>query len=120
EGEREVADLVQEEGAAVGLLEEAAPRFVGAGEGAAIVAEELALEETLGHAGAVDGDERAPCPRGGDVDGAGEEPLARAALPMEEDRGVDRGGALAEGAHRAGGVALTEDAGEVTHVTVRG
>ena len=38
---RHVADLVEEEGAAFGLLEAAASLLLGAGEGAALVAEEL-------------------------------------------------------------------------------
>ena len=49
----DLADLVEEERAAVGLLEEAAPRPIGAGERAALVAEELALEQRLGERGAV-------------------------------------------------------------------
>ena len=40
--ERHVADLVEEQRAAVGLLEAAAPRRLRAGEGAALVAEQLA------------------------------------------------------------------------------
>ncbi len=55
--QRQLADLVEEEGAAVGLLEGALARVGGAGEGALLVAEELALDELLGDGGAVDGDE---------------------------------------------------------------
>ena len=63
--ERHVADLVEEEGAAVGLLEAApvAP-LVRAGEGALLVAEQLALEERLGQRGAVDRHEGAASRRG--------------------------------------------------------
>ena len=43
-----LADLVEEERAAVGALEAAGPRRDGAGEGALLVAEELALEHALG------------------------------------------------------------------------
>ena len=43
--ERHVADLVEEERAAARLLELAGHRPVGAGEGALLVAEELALEQ---------------------------------------------------------------------------
>jgi hypothetical protein len=42
-----LADLVEEERAAVGLLEAADAAAVGAGEGALLVAEELGLEERL-------------------------------------------------------------------------
>jgi hypothetical protein len=53
-GERGLRDLVEEEGAAVGLLEEALARADGAGERAARVPEELALQQRLGHRRAVD------------------------------------------------------------------
>src|SRR5439155_26099110 len=43
--EGQVRDLVEEKGAAVRQLEDAHPLPVGAGEGAAFVAEELALEQ---------------------------------------------------------------------------
>ena len=58
-GHRHLADLVEEQRAAVGLLEQAALLRLGVGEGAALVTEELALEQALGHRGAVDLDERA-------------------------------------------------------------
>ena len=57
ERQRQLADLVEEERAAVGLDEEAAPRAVGAGEGALGVPEELALEQRLGNRAAVHRDE---------------------------------------------------------------
>ena len=66
--ERQLADLVEEERAAVRLHEEARARAARVGEGAARVAEQLALEQRLGHRGAVDGDERpvrAPACAGG-------------------------------------------------------
>src|SRR5580658_3926027 len=55
---RNLADLVEEEGAAVGELEASRLARYGAGEGSALVAEELALDELLGNRGAVDLDER--------------------------------------------------------------
>ena len=54
----ELADLVEEERAAVGDLEEPLAVGVGAGEGPLAVAEELALDEVLGQGAAVDRDER--------------------------------------------------------------
>ncbi len=57
ERERHLADLVEEERAAVGLLEDAAPVGDGAAEGAAHVPEELALDEVLRDGAAVDGHE---------------------------------------------------------------
>ena len=55
--QRQVADLVEEQGAAVGDLDLAECRLGGAGEGALLVAEQLAFEQRLGNRGAVDGDE---------------------------------------------------------------
>ena len=57
--ERHVADLVEEERAAVRGLELADAPLVGAGERAALVAEELALEELVRDRRAVERDERA-------------------------------------------------------------
>ena len=56
--ERELADLVQEHRAALGGLEPALLLHDGAGERAALVAEQLALEQRLGDRRAVDGDKR--------------------------------------------------------------
>ena len=73
----DLADLVEEQRAALGLLEEPALRRAGPRERAALVAEELALQDGLGQGAAVDRDEglgsragssrgwrarRAPCP----------------------------------------------------------
>src|SRR5262249_18085197 len=48
---RQLADLVEEHGAAVGALEEAGLVAAGAGEGAALVAEELALDQRFAEGG---------------------------------------------------------------------
>jgi hypothetical protein len=48
EGRRGVADLVEEQRAAVGLLKEADAVFVGAGEGTLLVAEEFASSRVSG------------------------------------------------------------------------
>ena len=54
----QLADLVEEERAAVGDLEEPLAVRVGAGEGPLAMAEELALDQVLGQGAAVDRDER--------------------------------------------------------------
>ena len=59
-----VADLVEEERAAVRLLEEPALLLLRAGEGAALVAEQLALDELARDRGAVHLHERAVHSRG--------------------------------------------------------
>ena len=60
--QRHVADLVEEQRAAAALLELADPAAVGAGEGALLVAEQLAFQQVLGDGGAVDGVKRRPAP----------------------------------------------------------
>ena len=56
--ERQLADLVEEQRAAVGLLELADALVDGAGEGALLVAEQDALDQVLGDGAAVDDHER--------------------------------------------------------------
>ena len=85
-----VADLVEEDRAAVGDLELAAPIRDGAGERAAHVAEQLALDQLFGNRRAVDLDERrrpAPAQR---VDRARDELLAGAVLAVDEHAAVGR------------------------------
>jgi hypothetical protein len=55
---RHVADLVEEQGAAFGLLEAARIAGVGAREGALLVAEQLGFDELARDRRHVDGDER--------------------------------------------------------------
>src|SRR4029453_15109370 len=85
-----VADLVEEERAAVGFLEEPAPAPLGAGEGALLEAEELGLEQVVGQRAAVDRDE---APRGARallVDRARDELLAGASLALDQHRRARR------------------------------
>src|SRR5262249_56152608 len=83
--------------------EEGGVHALGAGEAAALVAEELARDQRLGDRAAVHRDERLAAPRAVLVDRLGEELLAGAALPLQEDAGVGRRDArdlLEERAHR--------------------
>jgi len=93
EPRREVADLVEEDRAAAGQLEAARPTRRGAREGAALVAEELALHQRGGERGAVHVDEGAVPATGARVQRPRHEPLPRAGLAREQHRGV-------EGRHR--------------------
>src|SRR6185369_7876459 len=77
---RDVTDLVEEQGAAVGRLEQAGAGGLGVGEGALLVAEELGLDERLRQRGAVHFDEGAVAPAPGGVEGAGDVSLAAAGL----------------------------------------
>ena len=88
ERQRHVADLVEEERAAVALLELADPPPLGAGEGTLLVAEQLALQQGLGDGGAVDGQERRLGPGAVLVDGARDQLLAGAALAGDQDGDV--------------------------------
>src|SRR6185295_13789857 len=85
EGERDLADLVQEQGAAVRRLSLADLARHGSRERPALVAEELAFEERLGEGRAVDGHERLAGPRAPLVQGAGRQLLAGAALAAQQD-----------------------------------
>ena len=126
EAGRGLADLVDEEGAAVRLLEHAAPGPDRAGEGAPRVAEELGLEERLGDRGAVHGHERLVPAAARDVDRPRDELLAGAGLPGDEHGrvgGRDAHDAVEHLAHRRGAaddvleaVALAELAGEEAHL----
>src|SRR5256885_15602434 len=55
---RHVADLVEKERAAFGLLEAPAPLLLRAGERTALMAEELRFQQVLGHRRGIDGDKR--------------------------------------------------------------
>ena len=57
ERRRQVADLVEEQRAAIGRLEPAGARLLGAGEGAGLVAEQLGIDQRLAESAAVHRDE---------------------------------------------------------------
>jgi hypothetical protein len=82
----QLADLVEEQRAAVGLLEAAAPPRHRPGEGALLVTEQLALQQRRAEDGAVDLDERPAGAVAVGVDGGGDQLLAGAALAGDEDR----------------------------------
>src|SRR5690606_7213571 len=73
---RHVADLVEEQRAALGLLEAAAAHGGGAGEGAAFVAKEFGLEQVARDGRRVEGDEGLVRARAVAVQRAGDELLA--------------------------------------------
>src|SRR5207244_13077262 len=85
-----LADLVEEDRAAIGLLKEPALLADGAGERAALVAEQLRLEQGLRQGAAIDGDEL-PAPAGVGVNGAREQFVAGGRVAAEEDGGVGLG-----------------------------
>ena len=91
EAGRHALDLVEQQGAAVRMLElaDAAPRR--GGERAHLVAEQLALEQRLGQAAAVDRDEVLLAPRAVLVQAARDQLLAGAGLADDHHVGRRRG-----------------------------
>ena len=78
--ERDLADLVEKDRAAVGQLEPADAASDGAGERPLFVAEQLALDEPGRQRGAVDLDQRLVAGAAGRMNGPGDQFLARAGL----------------------------------------
>src|SRR5215813_10165840 len=85
-----LADLVEEQRAAVGELEASDPLCGRAGEGAAFVAEQLALEQGRRNGGAVELHERPSAPTAGVVNRAGNQLLSCSGLSEDEDGRVSR------------------------------
>ena len=90
--ERRFADLVEQERAAVGLLEEPAAIGRGAGEGAADMAEEFAFDHARREGRQAGGDERAIATAAVRMDGTGGELLAGARLARDQDGQIGGGG----------------------------
>ena len=87
---RHLADLVEEQRAAVGQLETALPPIGRAGERALLVAEDLALEQRLGNRRAVDRHKRKRRARAELVDRLRDQLLAGARLAGDEHRRARR------------------------------
>jgi hypothetical protein len=83
-----LADLVQEDGALIGILELAELPLLGSRERALFEAEELALQELRGQGGAIHLDEGTLAAGRELVQGAGHELLAGAALASDQDGDV--------------------------------
>jgi hypothetical protein len=92
-GEAEVADFVEEEGAAVGGFELAHAAFDAGGD-AAFDAEEFGFDEGFGQGGAVEGNVRVFGAGAEGVEGAGDQVLACAAFAGDEDGDIGRGDAF--------------------------
>ncbi len=92
--QRHVADLVEEQRAPVGVLEDALAVALGAGERTAHVAEELVLEQRLALPGGVERHVALLGPLGVLVDRRGDQLLARARFARDQDGDVARGDLL--------------------------
>ncbi len=109
EGGRDVADLIQEQGAPVGQLEAPLALVGGAGEGALLVTEELGLQQGLGQGGTVELDEGAVPAAAQVVDGPGDDLLAGAGLAPQQDSGLARRGLVHIGEHLLHALAVADD-----------
>ena len=110
--EREVPDLVEQDRPPVRLLEASRARAHGAREGAALVAEELALDQPARDRGAVHLDERPPAPPAEVVDGLRGELLPRPRLAGDEDRRVRRRDVLDQVEDAAHGGRVADEVGQ--------
>ena len=90
EGQRELADLIQEQRPPVGQLDQARFRLDRAREGALLVTEQLALQKLFGQRGAVDGHERLGGALAVRMDGARHQLLARPGLAQDETLASER------------------------------
>ena len=106
---RHLADFVQEQRAAVGLLEAPGPLRGGAGKGPALVAEELALHQILRDRGRVDGDEGLLRPRAVRVQRPRHQLLAGAGLAGDQHRDLRLGQAADGAKHLLHGRRLADD-----------
>ena len=84
--EPQLADLVEEQRAAIGFLEFAQMLVGGAGEGALLVAEQDAFDQVLGDGAAIDGDEGLAGALRAALDGARDQLLADAEFAFDQDR----------------------------------
>jgi hypothetical protein len=94
EVEREVADLVQEERAAVGCLHAADAVALGVGEGALHVPEQLGIEQAFGDGAEIHRDQLLARPARAAVEFACDQFLAGAVLAEDQDVGISRPRAL--------------------------
>ena len=106
-----VADFVEQQGAAVGALEDAGAAGAGIRIGAGFDAEQLLLEAGRVEGGAVEGDEGAFGPAGAFVDHAGGDLLAGAGGTADEDAGAGGGDAFDGGAEAGDGGAAAGELG---------
>src|SRR5690554_2566328 len=79
-----IADFVQKQGAAVGLLKTALAGGAGAGEGAFFVAEQFRFNQVFGNGGHVQGDERVVGPGAVVVQGLGHQFFTGATLAVDQ------------------------------------
>ena len=102
QGQRHFGNFVEQQRAAVGLLELAGLGRLRAGEGALLVAEQCRFQQVVGNRRAVDGDERPLGARRLVVDVAGEHFLAGTRFAGQQHRGIGPRHARGQQQHLAG------------------
>ncbi len=114
-----IADFVEEQAAAVGLLESADALPIGAGEGALLVTEELGLEQGLRQRGAVHLDEVARGAQRVVMDRAGDQLLAGSRLAANQHGRVALGHLADDTKHALQWPAGADDAIEIVNIVLR-
>jgi len=114
--QRQLADLVEEERALARALEAPQPTGRRPGEGASLVAKELALEERGGETGAVEVHEGSPAPPRAPVQPARQQAFAHAGLAHQQHADIEgrRSGELIE--HTPHGLTNRHHRGILRHV----
>ena len=102
-GLRHLGDLVEEDRAGAGRTQDPLPASLGAGEGAALVAEQLALDHALRHRRQVHGQERLVAIGAQVVDEPRHDLLAGARLARDQDQRAGGGGPARPVEHLAHG-----------------
>ncbi len=113
--DRHLGDLVEEQGAAGGLANQALARAHGARVRALGMAEELGLQQVVRNRAAVDRHERALGAAAAVVDRLRDELLAGAALAGDEHVGIGVGDAVDHVVHAADAVALADQLAAAEH-----
>ncbi len=102
-------DFIEENRALMRQLKPPFPVLEGSREGAALMAEQLALQQFLRDGSAIDGNKRFVPPIAVEMDGVGDELLARPAFPQDEHCGVTLGDPLDGPVELLHGRALAHD-----------
>src|SRR5882762_7676603 len=108
-GQAHISDLVHEERAAVGGLEEALAVFVSPGKSSLHITEEFGLQESLRERATVDGDKRSLCPNAVFMNGAGNQFFAGPTFPGDENAARLRSNGLNQVEDSAHVRALSDD-----------
>jgi hypothetical protein len=107
--QRQVADFIEEDGAAVGQLEAANPVGHGPGESPLAVTEELAFNQILGNGRTVDGHKIATAPLRLLMQGSRHQLFAGATFASNHDGGRRIGHPCDHGPHCQSGLALADE-----------